>query len=131
MSKPTEITSPSAESTPTLSRDEMRAKIFGAKPKSEMVYDFFGTTLELRQPTLAVALAQRNNEEEDRLYLMLTDYAFVPGTDEKVFESGDIDSLRTLPFGPEFTSLMGQVNKLLGINPEGVEKAIEAAEKSA
>ena len=51
---------------PTLSRDEMRAKIFGAKPKSEEVKDFFGTTLELRQPTLAVALSQRNNEEDDK-----------------------------------------------------------------
>jgi len=114
-----------------LTRDEIRAKIFSAKPKSEYVEDFFGVTIELRQPTLRVALEQRNTTEEDRLYFMLTDYAFVPGTDEKLFDREDIDLMRGMPFGAEFNRLMESINALLGIKPEEVEKSIESAEKSA
>ena len=62
---------------------------------------------------------------------MLTDYAYVPGTNEKVFEVEDIDSLKNLPFGAEFTRLMDKVNALLGIKAEEVEKTIKDAEKSA
>lgn len=112
-------------------RDSIRAKIFSAKPKSEQVEDFFGTTIELRQPTLEVALSQRDAAEQDRVYFMLTDYAFVPGTDEKVFEEADIDNIKQLPFGAEFTGLITQVNKLLGLNPEEVSTAIKDAEKSS
>lgn len=117
--------------TPKTTRDEIRAKIFAAKPKSEAVEDFFGTTIEIRQPSLKVALQQRNAAEEDRMYAMLTDYAFVPGTNEKVFEETDIDSMRELPFGPDFNRLMDKINKLLGVDPKVVEAAIKDAEKSA
>ena len=119
------------EETVKLTRDEMRAKIFGAAPKSEPVEDFFGTDIELRQPTLQVALSQRGASEEDRLYFMLTDYAFVPGTQQKLFDIEDVEQIKQLPFGPEFTRLMDAVNKLLGVKPEEMEKAIGEAEKSA
>lgn len=112
-------------------RDDLRAKIFGAKPKSAVVEDFFGTKIEIRQPTLNVALQQRGANEQDRVYFMLTDYAYVPGTNEKLFDVEDVDQIKELPFGPEFTGLINEINKLLGINPEDVEKAIKGAEKSA
>lgn len=112
-------------------RDEVRSKIFGAKPKSETIEDFFGTTLELRQPTLQVALENRDTNEQDRVYLMLVDYSFIPGTDEKVFEQEDIDQLRTLPFGPEFQRLIGKVNSLLGIDPAEIAADIKEAGKEA
>lgn len=119
------------EQAQVLSRDEIRSRIFGAKPKSEIIEDFFGTTLELRQPTLQVALENRNTSEQDRVYLMLVDYSFVPGTNDKVFEEEDIDNLRTLPFGAEFQSLIGKVNSLLGIDPAEVAADIQEAKKDA
>lgn len=122
-----EVTTPKAK----LSRDEMRAKIFGAKPKSVIVEDFFGVDLELRQPSLEVALNQRDTTDKDRVYFMLTQYAYVPNTNEKLFDPEDVDSMRELPFGPEFTSLMDKVNSLLGVKPEEVEAAVKAEEKSA
>lgn len=121
-----------AESAPKkLTRDEMRAQIFGSKPKSVVVDDFYGTSVELRQPTLQVALQQRNAPEDERVFFMLTDYAFVPETDEKLFEPEDVDALRSLPFGNDFTRLMDSINSLLGIKPQEVEAAIADAEKSA
>jgi hypothetical protein len=114
-----------------LTRDQMRSKIFGAKPKSETVEDFFGCTLELRQPTLQEALKQRDSSEEDKLFFMLTEYAYVPDSGEKVFEPEDIAQIKKLPFGPEFNELMNKINTLLGVNPEEMEEAVASAEKSS
>ena len=127
----TDTTDVATEEAVPQTRDEIRAKIFGAKPKSEMVEDFFGCTLELRQPSLEEALKQRDSKEEEKLYFMLGEYAYVPGTDEKVFEPTDIDSLKRLPFGPEFQRLLDKINSLLGIDPAELEAGVEDAEKSS
>ena len=120
-----------AEAAPAMTRDAMRAKIFSAKPKTETVEDFYGATLELRQPSLAVALEARNQEENEHVFTMLLDYAFVPGTDEKVFESTDVEMIRALPFGPSMTDLLAKVNKLLGIDGAAIEEMLKDATKSA
>lgn len=114
------------------SRDDLRAAIFNAKPKSEIVEDFLGgTTIELRQPPLRIALEQRNVSEEDRMFYMLQNYTFVPGTDELLFERGDVATMKEMPFGAEFQALMSALNRLLGIDPQEVEDQIKEAEKSA
>lgn len=118
------------EAAPVLSRDEMRAKIFSAKPAFEIVDDFYGVRLELRQPSLAIALEARNQGETEAVFQMLLNYAFVPGTNEKVFEPTDVDMLRDLPFGPAMTDLMGKVNKLLGIDEATVAELLKDATKS-
>ena len=115
----------------TLTRDDIRSKIFSARPKSVLLEDFFGTTIELRQPALQQALQFREGETSEQIYNMLLDYAFVPETDEKVFEPADVDSLRTLPFGPEMTNLIMKITELLGTDPAAVEAEIKNAEKSA
>jgi hypothetical protein len=121
---------PTAAVREPVTREMARAKIFSARPKFEVLEDFFGVDLELRQPSLEVALQARNTEETEYVYSMLLDYAFLPGTNEKVFEEEDIDNLRQLPFGEEMTRLMTAVNKLLGINPEDVEAMLKDATKS-
>lgn len=126
------MTSTNTNAKPKLAsaRDELRAKIFSAQPKSAPVDDFFGTTIELRQPTLQVALSQRQAADEERVYFMLTEYAYVPGTNQKLFDREDIESLKELPFGPEFTRLIDAVNSLLGIKIAEVEASLQEAEKS-
>lgn len=116
---------------PTLTRDEIRSKIFSAKPKSSVLEDFFGVAIELRQPALHQALQARNTDHTEQVYMMLLDYTYVPGTDEKVFSSEDVDALRELPFGNEMTQLVQKVTELLGTDPAAVEAEIKAAEKSA
>lgn len=119
---------PSAEKPKT--RDEIRAKIFSAKPKFELVEDFYGTDIELRQPDLETALQARNAEENEHVFTMLLDYAYVPGTNEKVFEEADVEAIRALPFGPEMANLLGKVNKLLGIDGEAIAEMLKDATKS-
>ena len=125
----TEVTATTEVKTPQ-TRDEIRSKIFSAKPKSVIVDDFFGTTIELRQPGLQQALQVRETDQAEQVYTMLLDYTYVPDTDEKVFTSEDVDSLRTLPFGGEMTKLISKVTELLGTDPAQVEAAIKNAEKS-
>lgn len=117
-------------SAQTLSRDEMRAKIFASKPATEIVEDFYGVRLELRQPSLAVALEARNQGENEAVFNMLLNYSFVPGTNEKVFEPSDVDMIRELPFGSAMTDLMSKVNKLLGIDDATVAELLKDATKS-
>ena len=114
----------------TTPRDSIRAKIFAAKPKSELLEDFYGTTIEIRQPSLEVALEARNTEQTEYLYSVLVDYAFVPGTNERVFELADVEAIRALPFGDEMTRLLSTVNRLLGIDSAAVEEMLKDATKS-
>ncbi len=115
----------------TLTRDEIRSAIFSAKPKSVLVENFFGVTLELRQPGLQQALQVRETDQAEQVYTMLLDYSYVPGTNEKVFSAEDVDSLRELPFGGEMVNLISKVTELLGTDPAVVEAEIKKAEKSA
>ena len=133
-----DLTAPGVTATATttvaiaqLSRDEMRAKIFAAKPKTELVEDFYGTSIELRQPSIAVALETRNQGEDEAIFTMLLNYAYVPGTEEKIFEREDVEMLRGLPFGPSMTDLMAKVNRLLGIDGAAIEEMLKDATKSA
>jgi hypothetical protein len=61
---------------------------------------------------------------------MLMHYSYVPGTEDKVFEPADEDSIRELPFGPDLQRLFTAVNKLLGMDTEGLEKMTVDATKS-
>jgi hypothetical protein len=112
------------------SRDEIRAKIFGAKPECKEIV-FFGTTIELRQPALGVIMEQRENDIREAGVMMLLSNAFVPGTNDRVFEPADEEAIRMLPMGPDLKRLFDTVNVLLGVGAEGLDKLIQDAEKSA
>ena len=98
-------------------RDGLRATIMNSpkmKPRSVIV-NFMGADVELRQPKLGESLALGQLETEDRALYMLIAYVYVPGTDEKLFEEGDIDMLREMPANEEFTALMNAVASLSDI----------------
>lgn len=109
-------------------RDEIRAAIFNQKAAVEPVV-FFGQKLELRQPELGTILDMRQEGLEMNGMKMLTDFAFVPGTNEKVFEEADTESLRQLPFGPDVQRLMSAVAVLLGVSAEGLDSLVKDALK--
>lgn len=110
-------------------RDTIRAAIFNAKPESACI-EFFGNEIELRQPTMGVVMNLRKMEEVDQTTQMLINYAFVPGTNDAVFEPEDEDGIRGIPFGPDMNRLLEAINKLLGISVEGLEKQVQNAMKS-
>lgn len=87
----------------TLTRDQIRAKVFADKKLKTEEIEFFGAKIEIRQMKLADILnAQATEDRESAIIDTLIKYAFIPGTDEKVFEEGDAASLKNMPFGADF-----------------------------
>lgn len=100
-----------------MSRDELRAKIFAPRTLKREIIPFFGVDIELRQPTLGDILAVRDsNEKQSAIISILMDYAHIPGTDEKVFESGDAETLMAMPWGADFTTLNNALERLTEVN---------------
>jgi hypothetical protein len=112
----TTTTDETVEAMPT--RDSIRAAILGTehKPKSKVV-DFFGQKIELRQGTLGDILEARESEDRQGAVIrVLTERAFIPGTDTQVFEETDAEVLKKLPFGPDFIRVSNALEELTDVN---------------
>lgn len=120
---PSELEEPVA----LLTRDELRAALIGKKhvPESTTV-EVFGVEVELRQPTFSDILKVREEaDEQTRTIEMFVNYAYVPGTDEKVFEDTDKDTILRWPYGPDITRIQRAIAELTGIDISAIEKELE------
>ena len=108
-----------------MSRDEVRRAIFGQKPASKMV-TLAGCELELRQPVLGTILALREAESDgDSMIRMILDHLYIPGTQERVFDSADRDAIKSLPFGPDFAEIARSMTSMTGVNMDEAAKELE------
>lgn len=98
-------------------RDELRAKVLATKlPKTKLV-TFFGAEIELRQPKLRDILkAQENPDRQASVIQTLVQYAYVPGTDERLFEETDEEALKEQPFGEDFVAISQALAELTQVN---------------
>jgi len=114
-------------------RDELRAQIFAnAKPKS-LEMEFFGAQIELRQPPMEVVLQTQQAAAEDRAFAaasMVVRYAFVPGTNDRVFDDADIDLIKAMPFGKDMATLNTKITELTDIDILGEEGNSEETQDS-
>lgn len=105
--------------TPTTSaRDAIRAQVLGKthELKSKEV-TFFEAKIELRQPTLGQTLsAQGKDDREAAVIDMLIKQAYVPKTDILVFEDGDAEVFKTMPFGSDFLRVSQALEELSDVN---------------
>ena len=98
-------------------RNAIRAQIFAARELKKIEVEFFGAQIEMRQMQLSDILTVQNNEDrESGIVDMLIKYAYVPGTDEKVFEDADADAFKKLPFGADFQRLSKAMEELTEVN---------------
>lgn len=98
-------------------RNEVRAKIFARKDVKKKRVDFFGTEIELWQPKLRdIIAAQESTDREASIIETLVKYAFLPGTEEHVFEEADADSLKEMPFGADFLRVSKALEELTEVN---------------
>jgi len=119
-------TSATEASAPTLTRDEIRAQLIGTRheAKRERV-TLFGVEVDLRQPTLASILdAREEDDERTRTTDVFLNYAFVPGTDERVFEEGDRDAILNWPFTEELMEVQIVIARLTGIDLADAEEVL-------
>lgn len=100
-------------------RDDIRAAMLsGSKAKSKEI-TVFGVKLELRQPSMGEILdMQAMAETKQRVIHSLINYCYVPGTNEKVFDTTDTDALLARPFGKEFAEIQLAIAELTTLDIE-------------
>lgn len=111
-----------------LTRDELRAALLGnaPKPDSKLIM-LFGVEIELRQPSLGAILKTRTDSDDTtRAIDMIIEYAYVPGTDDHVFEDTDRAVMMTWPFGPDLATLNTAIAELTGVD---IDIAVEELSK--
>ncbi len=108
-------------------RNDLRTKLIGTKHAPERtIVKLFGVEIELQQPTLASMLeARQEDDERTRTADMFIRYAFVPGTDERVFEDGDRDTILNWPYTKEILSIQTTIMKLTGIDIADAEALLK------
>lgn len=108
-------------------RNDLRKQLIGTKHVPERtVVKLFGTEIELQQPTLASMLeARQEDSERVRTADMFIRYAFVPGTDERVFEDGDRDTILNWPYTKEILAIQTTIMKLTGIDIADAEEILK------
>jgi hypothetical protein len=98
-------------------RDDIRSKIFSPKKLKSKVVNFFGTEIEIRQSRLSdIVSAAAKEDREGAVIDQLIDSAYIPGTDTKVFDDADRDSLLQLPFGNDFMAVNQAILELTQVN---------------
>jgi hypothetical protein len=112
---------PTPASTPT--RDNIRAKIFAKKELKSKILTFFDTEIELRQPKLRDILAAQQELKEQgedgvssTVASILLQYAYIPGTSEKIFEDADKAAILELPFDENMTRVTNALQEITDIN---------------
>ena len=110
-----------------MTRKEMRAALIGTKhvaERREVV--LFNCTLEIQQPTLSSMLdARTEDSERDRTADMFIRYAYVPGTDELVFEAGDREDILNWPYTKDILKIQQAIMELTGIDIKDAEGVIK------
>ena len=102
----------------TMSLDDARASIFATRKPRSVVIEFFGAKLEIRQPRMGDVIDRAADEETKKLGLVsqLISYAYLPGTDTKVFTPEDVDQLKGLPFEKSFSDLADALVDLMNVD---------------
>lgn len=112
-----------APATKALTRDEIRAALIGKKHEIDTEsMTLFGVEIELRQPTLKAILTAREEEDiEKRTTDVFIRYAYVPGTDELIFEDTDRQSILNWPFNNDLIEIQQKIAKLTGVDLGALE----------
>lgn len=103
--------------TKVISRDEMRKALFSIKAKSEII-DFQGVLIEIKAPCIGQVLDDSENTQNDRKEAFaqaVIRSCYVPGTDERVFEAGDLLEIVNWPAGDAINKLQAAMSKVMGV----------------
>ena len=104
-------------------RKDLRNKIFSQPKRKEVIVNINGAEIALRQPSVGQLLQmQENTDNTDAFINMMLEYAYVPGTDEKVFEKEDVAVIMEWPVESWFTQVGTAFAELTSLDVETAEK---------
>lgn len=108
---------------PIARRDAMRSTIFASRNVESELVTLAGEEIEIRTPSLGAVLDSREESSTKRMMArMIINYCYVPGTDQQLFESADMEMLLNMPFNREFVKLNEAIQRLTGINVDAEVK---------
>ena len=120
---------PGQQTTSSL-RDQYRTQLVGNVPKPlSKVVTAFGLKIEMRQPQLGDVLNSTGEVFEttkERIADMIIKFAYIPETDERIFEAGDMEQILRWPFGKDYKAVQDALNELSGIDIDDAEKDLDA-----
>jgi len=111
------------EVDPNERRNRIREAFFNSKPKSEIV-ELFGQKVEFRQAPLTDTVRSTISPDDPEqakdpawsIASMIVKFAYVPHTDIKVFDPGDIPELVKAPFSEELQTISKIISRLVGVD---------------
>lgn len=111
------------DKTNGVDRQELRNRLFKTKKFKTKTIDLFGTAIELRQPSIGQITALEDADDaQSALVTTLIEYAYIPGTTEKMFEEADAASILEWPVGAWVQDLNAAIVELTSINVPDAEK---------
>jgi len=86
--------------------DGIRSAIFSSSNFDTKIIEMFGMEVEVRQPSVGQLMSLTDGSDTSRNAAVnaMIEFCYVPGTNDKVFEVTDYDSLLGLPMGPWFVA---------------------------
>lgn len=101
-----------------MSKDTIRTAIFAAQQFKSKVIDIFGQSVEIKQPSIGELLGLTSGDDKEKQKLavaqILINYAYVPDTNEHVFDKADYDSIVNLPSGAWVGNVITAWTELVG-----------------
>jgi hypothetical protein len=97
-----------------ITRDSIRTKLFNIKRRSKVI-TIDGMPIEIRQSNVGSLVALDQSDGIPATIRVMIDSCFVPGTDEPVFDKGDVEALKAMPFGEEWMDLVTAVDEISGL----------------
>ena len=107
------------------SRDEFRKKIFQNRKRDSRMNNFFDEELEIKQPSVKELMDFQDINDRESIVQILIKQAYVPGTNEKVFEDADKDTLMEMPAGSWIGELNNAIQDLSGLRSDDELKKSE------
>jgi hypothetical protein len=113
----------------SVTRQGLRDSLLGHAPKPmRKEVSLFGQTIELQQPTLRAILdAQNITDNKERSIDMIIQYAYVPGTNDHIFEAGDKEMILQWPFTRELLDIQLAIAELTGVDVGEAEEVLKGS----
>lgn len=99
-------------------RSQLRSRVLQSKKRESRILDFFGDEIEIRQTSVSELMDAGNFDDREAIVRVLINQAYVPGTDQKLFEEADLDSLMSMPSGKWISDLTDIIKDLSGVKEE-------------
>ncbi|KKN90085.1 hypothetical protein LCGC14_0231980 [marine sediment metagenome] len=106
-------------------RDEIRAALFSSKQFKRKKVKILEQDVEIKQPSVGELTGiGKLDEDKDKnsVCLLMIEYCYVPGTNEKIFTKEDYDGIMGFPSGDWVQTFNRAWMELAGIDWEEAEK---------